>query len=81
MFILLKKNILIQIYFEYFFEKKKLMVGSNCVLNGKCLVFSFMYFYCIVYFFSFRNVYMCWMMFYFIYIVKEIMMYLILIYY
>lgn len=80
-FISLKRNILIQIYFEYIylyisFWKKTLMVGSNCVLNGKCLVSSSTYLYCTVHFFSLRNVHMRWTMFYFIHTVKEIIMHL-----
>lgn len=80
-FISLKRNILIQIYFEYIylyisFWKKKLMVGSNCVLNGKCLVSSSTFLYCTVHFFSLRNVHMRWTMFYFIHTVKEITMHL-----
>lgn len=76
-FISLKRNILIQIYFEYIYLKKnKMMVGSNCVLNGKCLVSSSTYLYCTVHFFSLRNVHMRWTMFYFIHTVKEIIMHL-----
>lgn len=80
-FISLKRNILIQIYFEYIYLyislwKKKLMVGSNFVLNGKCLVSSSTYLYCTVHFFSLRNVHMRWTMFYFIHTVKEIIMHL-----
>lgn len=85
-FISLKRNILIQIYFEYIylyisFWKKKLMVGSNCALNGKCLVSSSTYLYCTVHFFSLRNVHMRWTMFYFIHTVKEIIMHLTSTYY
>lgn len=52
------------------------MVGSNCALNGKCLVSSSTYLYCTVHFFSLRNVHMRWTMFYFIHTVKEIIMHL-----
>lgn len=83
-FISLKRNILIQIYFEYIyiciylFEKKPdgRHCRSNCVLNGKCLVSSSTYLYCTVHFFSLRNVHMRWTMFYFIHTVKEIIMHL-----